>query len=191
MTCAEARKHLFFTNSPFTRHKILKLFIFPSRSLFNCFKNLKIERELAVQNVIRKSVERLLIETKSPLRWVAAVDSSPFQPFGMVILLREIFNVETLQFQIVKNCLPQSFLERDEPKVENINIIEKIFAQTFFECAEQDENFENLIDDFIYISRKYKFELPLSYYAFRYLDDEGNLITKHEKMRLSFNKRYE
>ncbi len=51
----------------------------------------------------------------------------------------------------------------------------------FFECAAQDKNFENRIDDLIEVSRRYKFQLPVNYYAFRYLDDEGNLITERER----------
>lgn len=191
VTCAEARKHLIWLNNTSIKYRILKLFVFPSYSLFNCFGNLETERESVFQNVIRESVERLLTEAKLPLRWIAAVDANQFEPFGIVILSREIFDVETSEFYTVKNCFPKYFLERDEPKSENINFIEKTFAQTFFECAAQNENFENRIDDLIKVSRKYKFELPLSYYAFRYLDDEGHLITEREKMRLSFNKRYE
>jgi hypothetical protein len=191
VTCAEARKYLIWLNNTFLKYRVLKLYVFPSCSLFNCFGSSEVERESAFQNVIRQSVERLLTEAKLSLRWIAAVDANRFEPFGVVVLSREIFDVETSEFYAVKNCFPKSFLERDEPKSENINFIEKTFAQAFFESAARNENFENRIDDLIEVSRKYKFELPLSYYAFRYLDDEGNLITEREKMRLNFNKRYE
>ncbi len=92
---------------------------------------------------------------------------------------------------MIEKCFPSSFFKRDAPTAENINLIEKTIAKAFFDCAVHNENFEYQIDRMIEISRKYKFELPLSYYAFRYLDDEGNLITEGEKMRLNFNKRYE
>lgn len=181
IACTEARKHLIWLRNTLLKYRVLKLFVFPSCSLFNCFGEAETERETAFQNVIRASVERLLNEAKLPLRWIAAVDADRFEPFGVIILSREIFDLEASEFYTVKNCFPKSFFERDEPKSENINFIEKTFAQTFFESAAQNENFENRIDDLIEVSRKYGFELPLSYYAFRYLDAEGNLITERER----------
>ncbi len=69
--------------------------------------------------------------------------------------------------------------------------MENTIAKAFFECAAQCEDFEKRIDRFIELSRKFNFELPLSYYPHRYLDEEGNLMTEMEKMRFDYNKKRE
>lgn len=167
MTCAKAQKYLDWSRTSFNRNKILTLHIFPSRPLLNCFGKSEAERGEVFQSVIREAVKRLLVEANLFLKWIAAVDASRYQPRGIVVIPKTVFDVETRQFKTVKNCFPRPFLERNEPKSENTNFVEKIFAQTFFDIAAQDENFENRIDDLIEVSRRYKFQLPVNYYAFR------------------------
>jgi hypothetical protein len=174
------------------QNKYLSLRVYPSSKFYYAVGNSQQERESVFRDAIRQSMIRLITETKIPLKWVAAVNASASYMVGIIIIPKTIFDGETNQSVVVKNCFPPSFFSRGKPTAaENTNHIEKMIATALFDCAAQTKDFENRIDDLIEISRKYKFELPISYYALRYLDGEGNLITEREKMRLSFNKRYE
>ncbi len=181
MTCTEARKFLEWDNIYFNRTKILTLHFFPSHPLLNCFGSSEEEREKVFRNIIRETVERLMTEAKLSLNWVAAVDVNSYEPRGIVVMHKMIFDAKKSKFKVLKHCFPKSFLVHDEPRAKTLNFMEKTFTEIFFDRAAQGEDFENRIDDLILISRKYKVKLPLSYYAFRYLDSKGNLITECEK----------
>ncbi len=191
------RKHSLnhsFDELPASLNKYLTLCVYPSSDFYYCSGKSQNERELAFLNAVRQSMIQLIAETELPLNWVAAVNASSIYMRAMIVVSKKIFDSEKREFTILDKkhkCFPPSFFSREKPTAENTNHIEETIAKAFFDCAAQTEDFENRIDKLIEISRKYKFELPLNYYAFRYLDDKGNLITEREKMLLSSNKRYE
>jgi hypothetical protein len=189
MGVAQAQKHLDWKLA--ANNGYSTLCIYPSSDFYFCFRESRAEKESIFRDAIRQSMIHLTNEVNFSLDWVAAVNASCCFMVGIVVISEVGFDAEIGQIRFLKNCFPKSFFERNKPTAENTNYIENTIAKAFFERAAQAENFEMRIDNLIEISRKYKFELPLSYYAFRYLDDEGNLITEREKMRLSFNKRYE
>lgn len=209
MTVAPARKHLnwkapkkkikryyitrkqrmagYSEEAPEARNKYLSLRIYPSNKFYYAIGNSRQERESVFRDAIRQSMIQLSDETKTPLKWVAAVNASEPAMVGVIIMPKTVFDGETKQSVEVKDCFPPSCFIREKPTEENTNHIERMIATALFDCAAQTEDFENRIDYLIEISRKYKFKLPLNYYALRYLDAEGNLITEREKMLLSFN----
>lgn len=109
MTCAEAQKYLNWSRTSFNRNKALTLHIFPSRPLLNCFGNSEAERGEIFQNVIRTAVKRLPVEAKLSLKWIAVVDANRYQPRGMGIIPRTVFDTETQQFKTVKNSFQDLF----------------------------------------------------------------------------------
>lgn len=116
MTSTEARHYLKWSRISFKKNKVLILYIYPSRPLFNCLGHSETESEMVFQNVIREAVDQLMIEAQLSMKWVAAVNANHRQPFGMVIIPKLIFDDETWQFKLVKNCFPKPFLERDAPE---------------------------------------------------------------------------
>lgn len=174
----------YFEEAPEAQNKYLSLRVYPVSKFYYAVGNSRQERESVFRDAIRQSMIRLITETKIPLKWVAAVNASASHMVGVIIIPKTIFDGETGQSVVVKDCFPKPFFKRDKTTPENINHIEKEIAKALFDCAALDEKFENRIDDLIEISRKYKFELPVSYYALRYLDGEGNLITERERRSL-------
>ena len=159
----------------------LTLQIYPSSEFYFSISDSRDERENIFRAVIRRAMTRLIREISLPLNWVAAVNaSSPFM-VGTVVISKVIFDDKTRKSKVVKHYFPRSFFERNEPTAENVNHIESAIAESFFECAALTEDFESRIDRLIEISRRYNFKLPVRYYAFRYLDGAGNLMTELER----------
>ena len=159
------------------------LCVYPNSMFYWATGKSDLERKTDFRNVIRHSMIQLVAETEIPLNWVAAVRvAKSSEMVAMIVVSKKIFDMEMGEFILLKECFPFVFYDRAKSIYDGLNHIEFTIAKSFFECAAQSENFESRVDDLIKISRKYKFELPLSYYAFRYLDAEGNLMTAHEKM---------
>lgn len=71
-----------------------------------------------------------------------------------------------------------------------MSIIGNILANSFYlNMLESDDRSEYDIDELIKLARDTNFELPIEFYAHRYLDAEGNLMTKHEKDMLDHRRK--
>ena len=170
-------------------NKYSTLCIYPNSEFYWCIGRSNVERKNAFRDVIRHSMNQLVSETGLPLKWVAAVQAdSSSKMIAMIVTTKKIPDPETGQFRMLKKCFPPSFLDRKLLSAKDMGYAESIIARAFFECAVQSANFEKCIDNFIELSRKYNFELPLNYYPYRYLDEAGNLMTEAEKMRSDFHK---
>lgn len=160
-------KDLFTHNGYYNFHgeDVMTLCVAPHRWLYKALSGTDGGRENAFRDVIREAMKKFLLEQKILVNWVAAIDTNADAPLARIIISKGAFCLETDKPKILKKLFPRSVWERSEPEWENTNQIEKTFAQMFFDRAAQDENFENQKKDLIYLSGKFKIELPLNYYA--------------------------
>lgn len=166
MTLKQA-KNLFTHNGYCSFHgeDVMTLCVAPHRQLYKALSDTDGGREIAFRDVIREAMKKFLLEQKILVNWVAAIDPNADEPLARIIISKGAFCLETDKPKILKKFLSRSAWERSEPEWENTSQIEKTFTQMFFDRAGQDENFENQRNDLIYLSQKFKVELPLSYYA--------------------------
>lgn len=160
-------KDLFTSNyyRNFSGECVMTLCVAPHRTLYKAMSGTDGGRESAFRDVIREAMRKFLLEQKILVNWIAAIDTSADKPLARIIISKGAFCLETDQPKILKRFFPRSAFNRAEPERENMNQIEKTFTQLFFDRAAKDENFENQKNDLIYLSSKFKVELPLSYYA--------------------------
>lgn len=145
--------------------KNLTLQIYPSNDFYYCFNESSEEREFLFRAAIRRAMIQMKDEINLPLNWVAAVSAS--YPMMATIVISKIIPNKKQKFKEVDKCFPASFFRRDKSAIQNLNYIEYSVAKAFFECAGQTIKFQSRIDDLIRIARKYDFDLPVGYYAFR------------------------
>lgn len=97
---------------------------------------------------------------------------------------------EIENFTILKKCIPHDLTVQWEAHKDNMSIIGNILANSFYlNMLESDDRSEYDIDELIKLARDTKFELPIEFYAHRYLDAEGNLMTKDEKDMLDHRRK--